>query len=73
MKTKFGIEAGVEHLGCMVDLLRHAGCLDEAYGLNTEMKIKPDAAIWGALFSACRIQKNVELAEILRKDSLSWM
>uniref|UniRef100_A0ACD5WZE4 Uncharacterized protein n=1 Tax=Avena sativa TaxID=4498 RepID=A0ACD5WZE4_AVESA len=64
MKKEFGIEPGVEHLGCMVDLLGRAGCLDEAYGLIKEMKIKPDAAIWGALLSACRIHKNVELAEI---------
>ncbi|XP_047086778.1 pentatricopeptide repeat-containing protein At3g26782, mitochondrial-like [Lolium rigidum] len=67
MKKKFGIEPGVEHLGCMVDLLGRAGCLDEAYGLIKEMKIKPDAAIWGALLSACRIHKKVELAEISAK------
>ncbi|KAM0924204.1 hypothetical protein ACQ4PT_005026 [Festuca glaucescens] len=67
MKKKFGIEPGVEHLGCMVDLLGRAGCLDEAYGLIKEMKIKPDAAIWGALLSGCRIHKKVELAEISAK------
>uniref|UniRef100_A0ACD5YM67 Uncharacterized protein n=1 Tax=Avena sativa TaxID=4498 RepID=A0ACD5YM67_AVESA len=67
MKKEFGIEPGVEHLGCMVDLLGRAGCLDEAYGLIKEMKIKPDAALWGALLSACRIHKNVELAEISAK------
>uniref|UniRef100_A0A0D9WXU3 DYW domain-containing protein n=1 Tax=Leersia perrieri TaxID=77586 RepID=A0A0D9WXU3_9ORYZ len=64
MKREFGIEPGVEHYGCMVDLLGRAGCLDEAYGLIKDMKVKPDAAIWGALLSACRIHKNVELAEI---------
>ncbi|XP_052160824.1 pentatricopeptide repeat-containing protein At3g26782, mitochondrial [Oryza glaberrima] len=64
MKQEFGIEAGVEHYGCMVDLLGRAGCLDEAYSLIKEMKVKPDAAIWGALLSACRIHKNVELAEM---------
>ncbi|KAM3311970.1 hypothetical protein ACQJBY_032143 [Aegilops geniculata] len=67
MKNKFGIEPGVEHYGCMVDLLGRAGCLDEAYGLIKEMKVKPDAAIWGALLSACRVHKNVELAEISAK------
>jgi len=64
MKTEFGIEPGVEHYGCMVDLLGRAGCLDEAYDLIKEMKAKPDAALWGALLSACRIYKNVELAKI---------
>ncbi|WVZ62775.1 hypothetical protein U9M48_012477, partial [Paspalum notatum var. saurae] len=67
MKNEFGIEPGVEHSGCMVDLLGRAGCLDEAYGLIKEMKVKPDAAMWGALLSACRIHKNVELAEICAK------
>uniref|UniRef100_J3MK55 DYW domain-containing protein n=2 Tax=Oryza brachyantha TaxID=4533 RepID=J3MK55_ORYBR len=67
MKQEFGIEPGVEHYGCMVDLLGRAGCLDEAYGLIKEMKVKPDAALWGALLSSCRIHKNVELAEICVK------
>ncbi|KAL6639485.1 hypothetical protein ACP70R_023215 [Stipagrostis hirtigluma subsp. patula] len=67
MKREFGIEPGVEHYGCMVDLLGRAGCLDEAYSLIKEMKVKPDAAMWGALLSACRIHKNVELAEISAK------
>ncbi|PUZ69317.1 hypothetical protein GQ55_2G098200 [Panicum hallii var. hallii] len=64
MRKEFGIEPGIEHYGCMVDLLGRAGCLDEAHGLIKEMKVKPDAAMWGALLSACRIHKNVELAEI---------
>ncbi|KAK3126839.1 hypothetical protein QOZ80_7AG0563600 [Eleusine coracana subsp. coracana] len=67
MRREFGIEPGVEHYGCMVDLLGRAGCLDEAYGLIKEMKVEPDAAMWGALLSACRIHKNVELAEISAK------
>ena len=64
MRKEFGIEPGIEHYGCMVDLLGRARCLDEAYGLIKEMKVKPDAAMWGALLNACRIHKNVELAEI---------
>lgn len=64
MRKEFGIEPGIEHYGCMVDLLGRAGCLDEAYGLIREMRVKPDAAMWGALLSACRIHKNVKLAEI---------
>ncbi|XP_065019690.1 pentatricopeptide repeat-containing protein At3g26782, mitochondrial-like [Musa acuminata AAA Group] len=64
MKRKFNIEPGVEHYGCMVDLLGRAGCLNEAYRLIKDMKVKPDFVVWGALLSACRIHKNVELGEI---------
>ncbi|XP_010908711.2 pentatricopeptide repeat-containing protein At3g26782, mitochondrial [Elaeis guineensis] len=67
MKKEFGIHPGVEHYGCIVDLLGRAGCLDEAYGLIKEMTIKPDFVVWGALLSACRIHKNVELGEISAK------
>ncbi|XP_072970144.1 pentatricopeptide repeat-containing protein At3g26782, mitochondrial [Typha angustifolia] len=67
MKKEFDINPGVEHYGCMVDLLGRAGCLDEAYDLIKEMKIKPDSIVWGSLLSACRIHKNVVLGEISAK------
>ncbi|KAH7847453.1 hypothetical protein Vadar_026236 [Vaccinium darrowii] len=64
MECKFRIEPGLEHYGCMVDLLGRAGFLKEAYDLINEMKIRPDFVVWGSLLAACRIHKNVELAEI---------
>ncbi|GMP29780.1 hypothetical protein CsSME_00004746 [Camellia sinensis var. sinensis] len=64
MEHKFGIEPGVEHYGCMIDLLGRAGFLKEAYDLIKEMKVRPDFVVWGSLLAACRIHKNVELAEI---------
>ncbi|PIA41933.1 hypothetical protein AQUCO_02100046v1 [Aquilegia coerulea] len=67
MNTKFDIEPGVEHYGCMVDLLGRAGCLNEAYHLIKGMKVKPDFVVWGALLGACKVHKNVELGEISAK------
>ncbi|KAF5189346.1 Pentatricopeptide repeat-containing protein [Thalictrum thalictroides] len=67
MSTKFNIEPGVEHYGCMVDLLGRAGCLNEAYHLIKGMKVKPDCVVWGALLGACKVHKNVELGEISAK------
>ncbi|KAA8530061.1 hypothetical protein F0562_004770 [Nyssa sinensis] len=64
MQHKFGIEPGVEHYGCMVDLLGRAGFLNKAYDLIKEMKMRPDFVVWGSLLAACRIYKNVELGEI---------
>ncbi|GLU18696.1 hypothetical protein SLE2022_349810 [Rubroshorea leprosula] len=64
MKNEFNVEPGVEHYGCMVDLLGRAGYLDDAYNLLKGMKVKPDFVIWGSLLGACRIHHNVELGEI---------
>ncbi|XP_042489966.1 pentatricopeptide repeat-containing protein At3g26782, mitochondrial isoform X2 [Macadamia integrifolia] len=64
MNQEFNIEPGVEHYGCMVDLLGRAGYLDKAYELIEGMKVKPDCVVWGALLGACRIHKNVKLGEI---------
>ncbi|KAL4369453.1 hypothetical protein GQ457_05G019590 [Hibiscus cannabinus] len=64
MKVEFKVEPGLEHYGCMVDLLGRAGYLNHAYNLIKEMKVTPDFVIWGSLLAACRMHKNVELAEI---------
>ncbi|KAK2968800.1 hypothetical protein RJ640_028193 [Escallonia rubra] len=64
MEHKFNIEPGVEHYGCMVDLLGRAGLLNKAYDLIKDMKVRPDFVIWGSLLAACRMHKNVELGEI---------
>lgn len=68
MTDQFGIEPGVEHYGCMVDLLARAGRLTEAYNLIKGMKVRPDFVVWGSLLGACRTHKNVELAEICARN-----
>ncbi|XP_027364886.1 putative pentatricopeptide repeat-containing protein At3g11460, mitochondrial [Abrus precatorius] len=64
MEMKYGLQPGPEHYSCVVDLLGRAGRLDEAMNLIKSMKVKPDGAVWGALLGACKIHKNVELAEL---------
>lgn len=64
MKPEFNVKPGVEHYGCMVDLLARAGHLGKAYDLIEEMEVEPDFVVWGALLAGCRMHKNVELAEI---------
>eukprot|EP01018_Ginkgo_biloba_P009793 Gb_07725 [translate_table: standard] len=59
------ITPAVEHYCCMVDLLGRAGYLDEAQDLISKMPMKPDAAVWGSLLRACRVQTNTELGEIV--------
>ncbi|KAG6716617.1 hypothetical protein I3842_04G058400 [Carya illinoinensis] len=64
MNHEFGIEPGVEHYACMVDLLGHAGHLNMAHDLIKGMKVRPDSVVWSSLLGACRIHKNVELGEV---------
>ncbi|CBI21289.3 unnamed protein product, partial [Vitis vinifera] len=64
MSHEFDVEPGVEHYGCMVDLLGRAGYLKEAFDLIKGMKLRPDFVVWGALLGACRMHKNVDLGEI---------
>lgn len=64
MQRKYGLQPGPEHYSCVVDLLGRAGRLKEAEDLIRSMKVKPDGAVWGALLNACKIHKNLELAEL---------
>uniref|UniRef100_A0A0E0QBS2 DYW domain-containing protein n=1 Tax=Oryza rufipogon TaxID=4529 RepID=A0A0E0QBS2_ORYRU len=63
MNEVHGIEPTVEHYGCMVDLLGRSGHVEEARQLIRSMTFEPDTIIWRALLGACRIHKNVEIAE----------
>ncbi|KAJ4954367.1 hypothetical protein NE237_011150 [Protea cynaroides] len=60
----------IEHYGCMIDLLGRMGCLQEAYNLIVKMPMEPNAVIWGALLSACKIHNNLEFGEIAAKRLL---
>lgn len=64
MTFDFGIEPNVVHFGCVVDLLGRAGFIEQAVHFIRDMPVKANAAIWGALLSACRVYKNVEVGEL---------
>ncbi|XP_004304899.1 PREDICTED: pentatricopeptide repeat-containing protein At5g66520-like [Fragaria vesca subsp. vesca] len=63
MKEMYGMEAEVEHYGCVVDMFGRAGLLEEAEQVINSMPIEPSAAVYGALLGACRIHGNVEMGE----------
>ncbi|KAK9139212.1 hypothetical protein Scep_008893 [Stephania cephalantha] len=71
MTVDHRIKPKLEHYGCMVDLLGRCGSLQEAYELIIGMPMHPNAAIWGALLSACRIHGDLELAECAAKELIS--
>ncbi|KAH7673721.1 TPR-like protein [Dioscorea alata] len=64
MSEQYGITARMEHYAAVVDLFGRAGLLNEAFSFIKSMPLKPDAGIWGALLGACRVYRNVELAEL---------
>lgn len=68
MATEHGIRPGMEHYGCMVDLLGRRGKVVEAYGLVRSMPMRANAAIWGALLSACRSYGELGMAEVAAKE-----
>jgi pentatricopeptide repeat protein len=70
MVRDYGIEAKPDHYTCMVDLLGRAGRLVQAVSLIKKMPFKPHSAIFGTLLGACRIHKNLELAEYAAKSLL---
>lgn len=68
MKDHYGIEPGIEHYGCLVDLLARAGMLQESEHLVRKMSMVPDSYVLGALLNACRVYGNVELGEEMVKQ-----
>ncbi|KAJ0681276.1 putative tetratricopeptide-like helical domain superfamily, DYW domain-containing protein [Helianthus annuus] len=67
MTRVFSLTPSIEHYGCMVDLLGRAGLLDEAHLLIKSMPMEPNAIVWGALLSGCRLHRDTQLAEYVLK------
>nr|CAD1819192.1 unnamed protein product [Ananas comosus var. bracteatus] len=65
----YSLRPTVEHYTCIVDLLGRAGYLDQASEFIMNMDVEPNADVWAALLSACRIHQNVELAEYAAQNA----
>ncbi|KAB1221584.1 hypothetical protein CJ030_MR2G027103 [Morella rubra] len=63
MIEECGLEPGIQHYGCMVDLLGKAGLLEEAYQIIRTMRAAPNIVVWGSFLSACREHKQFDMAE----------
>ncbi|KAM7522735.1 hypothetical protein LguiA_012637 [Lonicera macranthoides] len=70
MTIDYHIKPALEHYSCMVDMLGRAGRLNEAEELVRKMVVKPDSSIWGGLLNACKIHKNVDIAERVIREVL---
>ncbi|KAF2933195.1 hypothetical protein DAI22_04g064001 [Oryza sativa Japonica Group] len=62
MTRTFGITPELGHHTCMVDVLGRSGNLDDALQVISDMNVKPDGRIWGALLASCRTYSNSKLA-----------
>ncbi|CAL1385319.1 unnamed protein product [Linum trigynum] len=63
MQKVYGLNPGVEHYTCMVDLYGRAGRFDEAKRFIAENGISHLSAVWKSLLSSCRLQKNAEMGK----------
>ncbi|KAL3734663.1 hypothetical protein ACJRO7_023934 [Eucalyptus globulus] len=66
------IVPALEHYIAMVELYGRAGRLGEAVEFIENMPLEPDFSIWLALFSACRIHKNIALAVLAAERLLEF-
>ncbi|XP_076908458.1 pentatricopeptide repeat-containing protein At1g20230-like [Bidens hawaiensis] len=64
MLNEYGINPRIEHYACLVTLLGRAGKLNEAFNAINNMPFEPDACVWGALLSSCRVHNNLKLGEL---------
>ncbi|XP_074338670.1 pentatricopeptide repeat-containing protein At4g14850 [Apium graveolens] len=68
MRERYGIEPGIEHYACIVDMLGRAGMVDYAYDFIKKMPISPGVSVWGALLGACRVYGKPELGKIAAEN-----
>lgn len=67
MVEDYGIEPGVDHYSCIIDLLGRAGHLEEAERLINSMPCRVNSHIWWTLLSTCSTHGNVRLGRIAAK------
>ncbi|KAF3780874.1 Pentatricopeptide repeat-containing protein [Nymphaea thermarum] len=63
MTNLYGVVPDMEHYACMVDLLGRSGHLSDAWEFVKKMPVDPDIDVLGSLLSACKLHKDVKLAE----------
>ncbi|XP_010546138.1 PREDICTED: pentatricopeptide repeat-containing protein DOT4, chloroplastic-like [Tarenaya hassleriana] len=71
MEEKYGLTPEMEHYACVVDLLGRVGHLAEACEFISKMPIEPDEKVWLTLLGACRVHRDIQLAEIAAQKVLS--
>ncbi|KAL6528136.1 hypothetical protein OROHE_015086 [Orobanche hederae] len=71
MQKDYGVRVKPDHYTCMIDLLGRAGKFTEVMDMIKKMPYEPHSAIYGTLLGACRVHKNLEIAEFAAKNLLN--
>lgn len=67
MVHDYALSPHLEHYAAVADLLGRAGRLKEAYDFICKMS-DPTGSVWSTLLAACRVHKNVIMAEKAAKE-----
>ncbi|KAL5208122.1 hypothetical protein ABZP36_032557 [Zizania latifolia] len=67
MESEYKVTPDIKHYGCMVDLFSRAGLIARAYQFIDSMPFEPNLAILGALLSACSINNELDIGELVIK------
>ncbi|QHN91743.1 Pentatricopeptide repeat-containing protein [Arachis hypogaea] len=70
MQNHYGLDRQMEHYSCMVDLLGRFRQVNEALKLIQSMPFEADDVIWRTLLSNCKMQRNIEVAEVASSSLL---
>ncbi|AQK60394.1 uncharacterized protein [Zea mays] len=65
MESEHNVPRDTKHYGCMVDLFSRAGLVRRAYEFISMMPFEPNLEILGALLSACSINNELEIGELV--------
>ncbi|OWM78694.1 pentatricopeptide repeat-containing protein At3g58590 [Punica granatum] len=71
MKTHHGIEPGMDHYHCMVDLLTQSGYIREAEQMIARMPFPPHAALWRSFLEGCKRRGSAEDIELEQGKEVS--
>lgn len=63
MVSNYKITPDVKHYGCLVDMLRRKGRLEEAEKIALEIPTDQKAVVWRMLLGACSVYDDPEMAE----------
>uniref|UniRef100_A0A0D9VCJ4 Pentacotripeptide-repeat region of PRORP domain-containing protein n=1 Tax=Leersia perrieri TaxID=77586 RepID=A0A0D9VCJ4_9ORYZ len=67
MENEYRVTPDIKHYGCMVDLFSRAGLITRAYQFIESMPFEPNLAILAALLSACSINSELDIGELVIK------